>query len=333
MAGLGRQGQVVLKPIVAAALLAVVSALGACAVTDGSRSTQAGNSAQVRPKPRASRVVVKRPVPRRKAVQAWRSEVPRRAPAARDEGSANTTPRVPAAVRPPVPAPSVPAPSVAPPAPIVPAQPSRAAPTPQPPAALPPAPAPRSVIPEPKTEPKSAPAAQPAAPDPAPASPPSAPAAPATPPRAVPADPLPTTPAPPPPRPDPLPAPPNRVNVTPPQQSGGGIVSAPRTMAPSGSSQSAIGAARIEEARRLLARGKVIDARAILQAAIATAPAEALHELAKTYDPFYLGQLPSIDDGSEPRRAAVLYHDAILHGSTRAGADLDRLRAMLPAPR
>jgi hypothetical protein len=94
--------------------------------------------------------------------------------------------------------------------------------------------------------------------------------------------------------------------------------------------QSALGSARIEEARRLLTRGRVLDARKLLESAITATPGIALHELARTYDPYYLGQLPSIDDGSEPRRAAALYQDAILNGADAAGADLDRLRASLP---
>ncbi len=105
------------------------------------------------------------------------------------------------------------------------------------------------------------------------------------------------------------------------------FISGPEARTRSAVAQSALGAARVEEARRLLNRGKVTDARALLETAIGVVPAIAFLELGRTYDPYYLGMLVSIDDGSEPRRAAALYQEAILHGSETAGADLDRLRA------
>ena len=74
-------------------------------------------------------------------------------------------------------------------------------------------------------------------------------------------------------------------------------------------------------------------ARTQFESAIEMAPGPALIELARSYDPYYLGQLATIDDGSEPRRAAALYQDAILHGAVAAGTDLDRLRAVLPPAR
>lgn len=92
-------------------------------------------------------------------------------------------------------------------------------------------------------------------------------------------------------------------------------------------------AARLDLARRLLQRGKVVEARMALQPIVRAFPATGLHELARTYDPFYLSQLPRIDDGSEPRKAASLYEDAINHGATAAGNDLDRLRASYPSLR
>lgn len=188
----------------------------------------------------------------------------------------------------------------------------------------------------------------PVAPPPTPATPAPAPAAP------PPVDPLPTQPGPPPPRQEPLPAPPNRANVTPPRQAGGGLASArpppqavPETngsdvgrivLVPRGPSAGEIipkvqVAARLDLARRLLQRGKVIEARLMLQSIASSSPAAALHELGRSYDPYYIGQLPAIDDGSEPRRAAALYQNAISHGSADAGNDLDRLRASYPGLR
>ncbi len=139
-----------------------------------------------------------------------------------------------------------------------------------------------------------------------------------------------------------LPAPPNRVNITPPRSAAGGIVSA-RPATPGhlaiteplaqgaalklfGSSAETIGV-RLDQARRLLGLGKVIEARMVLQLLLPLAPGPALHVLGRTYDPYYLGQLPRIDDGSEPRRAISLYEEALSHGVSSAGGDLDRLRA------
>lgn len=148
-------------------------------------------------------------------------------------------------------------------------------------------------------------------------------------------DALPTEPSPAPLRPEPQPAPPNRANISPSRQAGGGLLAGvrPEPAAPIETLSKAQLAARLDHARRLLQRGKVIEARATLQSVARSVPAAALHELARTYDPYYLGQLPSIDDGSEPRTAASLYQDAINHGASAAGNDLDRLRASYPALR
>lgn len=83
---------------------------------------------------------------------------------------------------------------------------------------------------------------------------------------------------------------------------------------------------RLDQARRLLSTGKVIEARMVLQLLLPLAPGPALHALGRTYDPYYLGQLNQIDDGSEPRRALSLYQEAITHGVSGAGSDLDRLK-------
>lgn len=231
------------------------------------------------------------------------------------------------------------------------------------PASEPPAQAPRSPAPA------VVPAPAPLPPVPAPAAPappsnipprvinPSTPAPPVAPPPAAPQpEPLPTEPGPPPPRPEPQPAPPNRAHITPSRQSGGGMLLAvrpeppariapahpapePIVLSPQGNSSSnetlskSQVAARLDLARRLLQRGKVVEARIALQTIARNFPAAGLHELARTYDPYYLGQLPRIDDGSEPRTAASLYQDAINHGATSAGNDLDRLRASYPSLR
>lgn len=83
----------------------------------------------------------------------------------------------------------------------------------------------------------------------------------------------------------------------------------------------------------MLIRGKILEARSLFEAAARTSPALALLELGRTYDPYYLGMLEGIDAGSEPRRAALLYQEAIRHGSPTAGSDLDRLRGTVPGLR
>lgn len=74
----------------------------------------------------------------------------------------------------------------------------------------------------------------------------------------------------------------------------------------------------------------MIEARRTLQTLVTSAPSVVLHELARTYDPHYLAQLSSIDDGSELKRAAELYQEAISYGATEAVGDLDRLRSTNP---
>lgn len=227
-------------------------------------------------------------------------------------------------------------------APVVRSAPSAPVPVPERPRA---APAAVPVAPPPTVQPVPAPRPAPENVAPVPprtTAPPVKVAPPAPPVERKPADPLPTEPSPTPPRPDPLPAPPNRVNVTPPKSASGGIVSArppaqghlaiiePLTQSASlkssGGTAETIGT-RLDQARRLLSLGKVIEARMVLQLLLPLTPGPALHVLGRTYDPFYLGQLPRIDDGSEPRRAVSLYEEAISHGMSSAGADLDRLRS------
>ncbi len=96
---------------------------------------------------------------------------------------------------------------------------------------------------------------------------------------------------------------------------------------PGMNSRELAGIQHVSEARKLLERGRIIEARAALESAISFVPSVALHELGRTYDPYYLGLLPSIDEGSEPRRAATFYQEAIVYGSPTAGIDLNRLKA------
>ena len=70
-----------------------------------------------------------------------------------------------------------------------------------------------------------------------------------------------------------------------------------------------------------------MEARAALESASRQVPSIAFHELGRTFDPYYLGLLPRIDQGSDPRKAAALYNEAILHGSPIAGIDLNRLKS------
>lgn len=90
---------------------------------------------------------------------------------------------------------------------------------------------------------------------------------------------------------------------------------------------------RIEVARELFREGKVKKAREALIAIIKIAPADSLLELARTFDPHYISTLPSIDSGSEARRALSLYEEAITYGSSAAVRDRDRLRSTTPGLR
>lgn len=216
------------------------------------------------------------------------------------------------------------------------------APPPTPPVIVP-APAPAPAMPHPAqgapvvvpapVPPAAPPAAAPAAPAPAQPAP-----EPAAPPAEVPRNPVEPTeppaqtqpPAPPVKQPPPEPvtppftAPPNRAILTPPNDASAvAIASGTKGVAPGRRTAVTEG---LTEARKLFQRGRVAEARALLESMLDTAPPAVLHELGRTYDPYYVGMLPRMNRGSEPQRAAAFYREAILQGARGADTDLDRLR-------
>lgn len=88
---------------------------------------------------------------------------------------------------------------------------------------------------------------------------------------------------------------------------------------------------QLEEGRKLFALGKVIDARKRFIAAMNGPIPEALLALARSFDTFYLSQLPSSDGAPDMSRALTLYERAQERGSTEAAADIERVKAIFAA--
>lgn len=83
-----------------------------------------------------------------------------------------------------------------------------------------------------------------------------------------------------------------------------------------------------EEGERLVSMGRVIEGRTRLFAAMEGANQEVLLALARSFDAFYLSKLSSSDGAPDAVRATALYQRAIERGSSQAGEDLARLKAM-----
>jgi len=86
---------------------------------------------------------------------------------------------------------------------------------------------------------------------------------------------------------------------------------------------------QLDEGRKLFASGSVVDARKRFISAMTGPIPEALLSLARSFDTFYLSQLPSSDGAPDMKRAQTLYERAIERGATEAQADLDRLIAIV----
>jgi hypothetical protein len=132
------------------------------------------------------------------------------------------------------------------------------------------------------------------------------------------------------PQPPPFVAPPNRADATPPRSVDVVAVEPSRGEAAAGIAVEPRAARRIAEAHGHFQRGQIAAARRLLEALLDTGSPAAWHELARTYDPHYIGFLSRIDRGSDAQRAAALYREAILLGAEAAGPDLERLRATHP---
>ena len=85
----------------------------------------------------------------------------------------------------------------------------------------------------------------------------------------------------------------------------------------------------IDQGRVLFHAGEVLRARQIFSSALTGRLPDVLHELARTYDPHYLQQLPKSDAKPNPSMARAIYQHAVMVGSAEAGADLARLRSQL----
>ena len=86
---------------------------------------------------------------------------------------------------------------------------------------------------------------------------------------------------------------------------------------------------QLEEGRKLFKAGSVVDARRRFIAAMNGPIPEALLALARSFDTFYLSQLPSSDGAPDMKRAQTLYERAIERGASEAQGDLERLQAIV----
>lgn len=88
--------------------------------------------------------------------------------------------------------------------------------------------------------------------------------------------------------------------------------------------------AELARARENFGQGQVLAAREIMLTLFGNKSAEVSNqilmlELGRTFDPWYLGQLPSPDVTAEPMRAQYYYEEAKLLGSVDATTDLQRI--------
>lgn len=85
----------------------------------------------------------------------------------------------------------------------------------------------------------------------------------------------------------------------------------------------------LAEGRQLFDKGKVIEARKRIIAALNGLSPNATLALARTFDTHYLSKLPSSDGAPDMQRALQLYQSAVDRGATDANADLERIRQTL----
>ena len=85
----------------------------------------------------------------------------------------------------------------------------------------------------------------------------------------------------------------------------------------------------LEEGRALFAVGQVVEARKRFISALNGPIPEALLALARSFDTFYLSQLPVTDGAPDMQRSQTLYERAVERGAPEATVDLQRIRATL----
>jgi hypothetical protein len=81
----------------------------------------------------------------------------------------------------------------------------------------------------------------------------------------------------------------------------------------------------MDQARARIAAGDVLRAREWLLSALNGARPEALHELARTFDPNFLSRISQANAVADPARARALYEEAIRFGAAGAKDDLNQL--------
>ena len=86
----------------------------------------------------------------------------------------------------------------------------------------------------------------------------------------------------------------------------------------------------VATARQLFFAGQVVRAREILQTLLPGANGEAVLELARTFDPHYLGLTSGRDATANVTRARDLYQEATSKGAGAAAGDLKRLLDSFP---
>ncbi len=85
----------------------------------------------------------------------------------------------------------------------------------------------------------------------------------------------------------------------------------------------------LEDGKRLFSEGKVLEARKRFVEALNGPIPEALLALARSFDTYYLSQLPRSDATPDMQRALTLNARANERGAADAAADLDRVRNIL----
>lgn len=89
----------------------------------------------------------------------------------------------------------------------------------------------------------------------------------------------------------------------------------------------------LAEGQALFEAGQVVQARRRFIAAMNGPVPEVLLSLARSYDTYYLGRLPSSDAAPDMQRSLVLYERALARGAKTAEPDLERTRNILKVPR
>lgn len=119
--------------------------------------------------------------------------------------------------------------------------------------------------------------------------------------------------------------PPAKAAEPPIREAAAGTAAGPGTGLPAINGSGSLTSRIMEQARQRIAAGDVIRAREWLLSALNGARPEVLHELARTFDPNFLGRITQPNAVAEPVRARALYEEAIRLGAKGATDDLNSL--------